>query len=272
MSKKNPSILNSVDENSVVDYFAHFPAGDKSLELGAGKRYQQASYNGSRWEPFTPRDPSFKWRAGVCGDEFGSKDHLRGGQFYNGGRVSAIFTQNQVINLTASISVHHNGFFQAYVCDIKKCPGDDISESCFKRKACVPLRRAENAECDSGTSKKCGPIDRNYPGRWYLPCKSAARHVNTNVMVYGWEDGSIQYRLPYHMYCHHCVLFWYWTSANNCNPPGVREYFWGPDKPREWGECEGQGDAVGGFSKNERCGREFPEEYYNCADIRIRPK
>lgn len=66
------------------------------------------------------------------------------------------------------------------------------------------------------------------------------------------------------------MIQWYWTAANTCNPPGVHEYFSGPDAPN-WQNCPGQGGAVNGWSWNKpTCGGSlFPEEYFQCADIRI---
>ena len=83
------------------------------------------------------------------------------------------------------------------------------------------------------------------------------------------------FQLPRDFKCEHCVLQWYWTSANTCNPPGVVEYFEGPNGPKHWGKCLGQGGAIGGFTKVQKsCGadtdmKRFPEEYYQCADVRI---
>lgn len=47
-------------------------------------------------------------------------------------------------------------------------------------------------------------------------------------------------------------------------------YFKGPDRPR-WGNCPGAGGARGGVAREKPpCGpRRFPEEYLQCADIRI---
>lgn len=84
----------------------------------------------------------------------------------------------------------------------------------------------------------------------------------------------MRFRLPNGFTCRHCVLHFYYASADRCNPPGVLEYFHGPDRPRRWGRCTGGGGAIGGFSLNAPCTAygKFSEEYYNCADIEIRPR
>lgn len=171
-----------------------------------------------------------------------------------------------------SVVAHHNGFSQLHVCDVQKCNGE-ISEKCFRDGFCYPLERARNPECDGGMSKKCAPIDSNYPTRWYMPCTS---QVNDE----GWDDYLGRYatfKLPDFLTCEHCVLQWFYTSANNCNPPGVVDYFKGPDGPKNWGNCPGQAGAKGGFTDVQNtCGEgnrddQFPEEYYQCADISIEP-
>lgn len=77
--------------------------------------------------------------------------------------------------------------------------------------------------------------------------------------------------MPSGLACEHCVLQWYWVAANSCNPPGVVEFFEGPRGPTSWGRCPGQGGALGGYTSVQKdCGgSRFPEEYYQCADIRI---
>ncbi|CAN8062580.1 unnamed protein product [Agarophyton chilense] len=253
----------SVDERAPKDYWLHFPAGDKASSPGSALRSQAYAAGPRGWTPYNPYNPSFNWRAGVCGDSLhGPQHHLRGGQFYHGARITASYTEGSVLGVGMSIVTHHNGYVEMHVCDVAKC-GGEISRQCFLKGACVQLKRAYHPECQSGKSPHCGPIDRRYPGRWYLPCRSGAR----------WDDYRPYYatfRLPKHFNCKHCVLQWYWVTGNTCNPPGVLDYFDGQDRPN-WGTCPGQGSARGGVSRNKPpCGGyHFPEEYIQCADIKI---
>lgn len=62
----------------------------------------------------------------------------------------------------------------------------------------------------------------------------------------------------------------YRVAANFCNPPGILQYFRGPQGP-QWGDCPGEGEARGGYRPWGNCGGSvFPEEYYTCADITIK--
>ncbi|PXF41825.1 hypothetical protein BWQ96_08444 [Gracilariopsis chorda] len=253
----------SRDERAPKDYWLHFPAGSKSHSLGAALHSQRAAAGKRGWTPYDPYRADFRWRSGVCGDPLhGAQQHLKGGRFYYGGRIVQRYTQGALLGIGMSIVTHHNGFVEVHICDTAKCNGD-ISKSCFRKGGCTQLRRAYNPVCESAKSPHCGPIDRRYPGRWYLPCNSKQR----------WNDYRPQYatfRLPPHFYCEHCVLQWYWVAANTCNPPGVLDYFDGPNRPA-WGSCSGQGGAKGGVTRIQPpCGRNrFPEEYMQCADIAI---
>lgn len=159
---------------------------------------------------------------------------------------------------------HHNGFFELHVCNVKLC-GGEISENCFRQGHCQQLQRAWDAHCESRRSPRCAPIDRNYPGRWYLPCSKVA---TSSYERFG--PTVIKYRLPKHLACEHCVLQWYWATGNGCNAPGVIDFF-DSDKAPFWGQCRGQGGAVGGVARGQQTcgGSKFAEEYLQCADIRI---
>lgn len=252
----------------------HFPAGDKDEEKGSGIESQRRAARGNTWRQFAPLNPDHDWRYGVCGDlkTMRRPTKLRGGRFYNGAMIVETYKQGQVIEIDISIVAHHNGFMELHICDVSKC-GGEISESCFKVPgACHQLKREKNPECDSGKSQFCGPIDRNYPGRWYLPCTMVPRGPG-NFDSYGrTPDGkpTILYRLPSNLNCKHCVMQWYWTSADRCNPPGIVQYFEGPDAP-DWMKCPGGGGTEGGVNKRKaKCGLDrFSEEYIHCVDVRI---
>lgn len=175
------------------------------------------------------------------------------------------YNQGDVVDFEVNIVSHHNGYFEFYICNLDVC-GEEISVACFRRGYCEQLMRAPSF-CDSGDNKHCGPIDSLHRGRWYLPCGLFPKGQS---LYGGVEKGSMKFQLPRNLHCDHCVIQWYWTAANTCNPPGVVDYFEGPDGPH-WPSCRGQGGAIGGYTTKQReCGGEnFPEEYWQCSDIRI---
>lgn len=275
LSPRTPYLINHIQgaKKSDVDWFMHFPSGDKSTVPGSARRYQVRQAGSAGWVPYNPFDPNFKFRAGLCGDAVGGTEHRKGGKFYDNARISAEFIQGSVIDVSIGIIAHHNGFMELYLCDAGKC-GGDISHKCFLEGHCTKLERAVNKECDSGQSKKCGPIDPSYPGRWYLPCRSNGTPTKSGkrrFVMFG--PGTMKYQLPSNVTCEHCVLQWYWASGDKCNPPGLKEYFEGKLGPKNWGTCPGPAKAVGGYVRRTKtCGRvRLAEEYYQCSDIRINP-
>lgn len=260
-----------VHSGALTDTKAHFPAGPRRGVRGEGVRYQMWRAGRWGWTPYEPLNPRFRWRSGVCGDVVGPREpHRKGGKFFDDGRVVASYVQGSIVKVGIRINAHHNGFMELHLCDATKC-GGDINFNCFRSGHCTQLKRAHHPLCDGGYHRFCGPIDRRYPGRWYLPC--SAHPPNTPLVDnYGVGGrGFIHYKLPKHFVSQHAVLQWFWTGANECNPPGVREYFEGADGPKGWGRCSGQAGAIGGYVRHARtCGdRLFPEEYLQCADIKV---
>lgn len=273
LNPSNKFNRNGLWPSAPIDNKAHFPAGDKDAEPGAALRSQIAAV--PFWTPFQPIRPDFQWRAGVCGDLLQPyQQHMRGihgqknGLFYYHAQNTRNYTQASVIEIEINIIAHHNGFIELHMCDVDKC-GGEISEQCFKKGLCHHLIRAPNPSCDSGYDRACAPIDSHYPHRWYLPCTVVRENVQQR---FGRQ--KMTYLLPENLTCQHCVLHWFWTAANTCNPPGVVQFFEGPHRPKNWGQCFGQGGARGGYTKVQKdCGPDrFPEEYYQCADVRILSK
>lgn len=257
------------DEGAQTDWQAHFPAGDKGTDPGAAMRSQRNAAGPRGWTPYEPFNPAFTWRAGICGDTLWGKDHMRGGKYYNDGKIHATYEEGGQISVDLAIVAHHNGFMELFLCNVDNC-GGEISAGCFRQNACHRLNRAWDDSCESRNDWKCAPIDPKYPSRWYLPCGKSGVPGN-GVDIYG--HGKIKYQLPQGLTCDHCVLQWYWVAANDCNPPGVVDFF-KSDRAPNWGDCPGQGEAKGGWRRWETmCGGEkMPEEYYQCADIRINQK
>lgn len=157
-----------IDYSAPNDPHVHFPAGNRVLGAGAGRKSQILGA-GKFWTEFRPREKSFNWRVGVCGDlKTGKQAHRRGGEFYHGGKIVRTLKAGTNENFVINVGAHHNGFFEFHLCDMSKCDGE-ISSKCFKEGKCVQLKRARNPKCDSGLSKECAPSDPKYPGRWYVP-------------------------------------------------------------------------------------------------------
>lgn len=241
---------------------------------GKGSVMAAAKNNWVPWEPMDKTKP-FRHDSGLCGDPEKNpspRAHEKAGTFGppKGMPYAATYKAGQEVGFQIDVHTHHNGFFEFFICNVDKC-GGDISEKCFKGGHCRQLMRAEVPECESKKSMHCSPIDPDYPGRWIMPCRVGA-HVGEHFMGGAGADKGkyMKYKLPEGFACQNCVMQWYWASANSCNPPGFKEYF---DKyPMEaWGECPGDGGAKGARNPNlATCGGPtFPEEFWNCADVRV---
>lgn len=199
-------------------------------------------------------------RAGLCGDAPSDDFHLQGGKFYNGGEIQATYTPGGVIDIELGITAHHNGFFEFFLCDKSDLadPDGPITQECLNKHKLV--------RADEGPSATGSPFDENYPGRYFLEPKCSLP-TNNFGFIQAYQT-KFQYRLPEGLTCDHCVLQWYWVTANTCLAPGMRDVNW----PTTHSECIGDGGAVGWVGTHlSDCGEAntYPEEFWNCADIKI---
>lgn len=167
------------------------------------------------------------------------------------------------------VSAHHNGFFQFFACSLNCCGTSDIEKKCFQNGCSKKLMRVPHKSCESGYDRICGPVDKNYPGRWYLPPRVA---VNPESSWYGGLNKKMRYALPADMKCDRCVFHWSYTTANSCNPPGYADYRF----PQKWAGIPGDGGSQGsinrGFGTCGDSGVNFPEEFWTCSEnVRILP-
>lgn len=192
-------INHEVDPKAPIDYFPHFPASPRDTTPGSAFQHQIRNGKG-RWAEFDPFNKSFIWRASVCGDgKHGPYEPLKRGRYYYKAAIVASYKRGAAINVQIAISAHHNGFIVLHVCDVSRCAGNDISESCFTSGNCYPLRRALVPECEKGDSKRCGPRDRHRPGRWYLPCYP--RKLDSGTIARYGAGGTIRFKLPRQLVC-----------------------------------------------------------------------
>lgn len=222
---------------------------------------------------YSPRTDS-KLHAGLCGDKLGGTEHMLGGRYANYGAAPIVagYEAGGVADFEAELDTNHNGFFEFYLCNLDTCSAPDIDDACFKRGHCVKLNRVPIERCENPSSAErfeCGPIDPAYPSRWIAPCRRGA-HVGVHIV--GGKSGTMRYRIPADVKCKHCVVQWYWVTANSCNPKGFVEYFQKFTMPFG-NNCPGDGGARGGVNPTiAKCGgSKFPEEFWNCADVAVFP-
>lgn len=249
--------VSTIDPNAPIDFAAHFSRG--------GGKQAVARASGNNWKPYEPLKRGYRWTTGVCGDKkYGRQDHKKGGKYYYDGKKVARWSPGSVVDFEVDIVVHHNGYFEFYLCNLDSCGTDDVEQKCFRNGHCVKLERAYDKSCERGYDRQCGPIDRQNKGRWYIPCNSRKE------FLVGGRSGKMKYKIPSNFKCRNCVVQFYWVTGNFCNVPGYVEYFTGKNGPK-WPKCRGQGNSRGGYNvKHGPCGgRRNPEEYWSCADVSI---
>lgn len=252
-------------ENPAIDHCAHCLNGGtvattkKNLPPGGWKNY----------EP-TIDFPGTAARAGLCGDAKGKNDHMVGGSFmpYSSVPIVANYKSGATVDFSVEIDTNHNGYFDFYLCDLDACGTDDLSEDCFTGGYCYQLNRVKHTDCEDpkvDTNFECGPVDAAYPGRWYVPCRSTA-HVGVHVV--GGNSGTMRYKLPDGVECKHCVIQWYWGTANSCAPSGFLDFFTTYNNPFGT-SCPSDGGGLGAHRKGmTECGGDLvPEEFWSCADV-----
>lgn len=215
---------------------------------GVGSTKNHINGDWMEWDPLNMFAP-FRRDAGLCGDpidESTPRAHEKGGKYGPPETMpySAVYKMGQTVTFDIMMSTNHIGYFSYYVCNVLKCDGD-VSEKCFREGYCRQLFRATEPECESASSTRCSPIDPAFPGRWYVP----QGLVGTM---------SMKYKLPAGFKCRDCVVIWYWATSNTCYEKGVQEYFLNYPKYNKKAQ-ENMG----------RCRTKIPEEFWNCADVRI---
>jgi len=222
-----------------------------------------------------PETTTSSVRRGMCGDPIGSTDPKYNP--YNQARAianmglleeelgpdfSSTYTIGQTIELTVDVTAHHVGHMEFFLCDTKDLNDpDNLTQDCVNKHQLV---RDPNFE-------SLTPIDPKYPGRFFLEPKCL--HDQDAPKEDGLQIGqrmTVHYKLPEGLVCDHCILQLWWITSNSCLPPGYREFF--SDKTNNvMPECNGDGGSKGLWNEYlSDCGvKSIPEEFWNCADIRI---
>lgn len=268
ISSKCGSDLDVV-QSPVIDYCAHCLNGGTVAVTSSNLPPQ-----GFRvYDPIGDFDLSAT-RAGLCGDPKGQNHHMLGGDFmpssYGTVPMVAHYKTGAHVDFVAEIDTNHNGYFEFFLCDLDACKSSDIADKCFKNGHCYRLDRVPHPDCQDPTRNthyECGPIDIKYPSRWYLPCRNTG-HVGIHIV--GGPSGTMRFQLPAGVSCKHCVIQWYWATANSCAPRGLLDYMARENNP--FGTtCESDGGGVGTYrpGMSECTGTAIPEEFWSCADVQI---
>ncbi|WIA23394.1 hypothetical protein OEZ85_000152 [Tetradesmus obliquus] len=194
--------------------------------------------------------------AGLCGDEPGQSRWMNP-------TAPKTYKAGQTVKLQVIVSTNHGGRFAFSI-----CPADaKDSSKCFKLDRAdgrgqffyLPRIRSYNggATGESAVPTERGPISS---WSWFnMP------HTNCGAGKYcdqfmGNTVYEVRYRLPKDFSCERCILQWHYLTGNSCWPPCSKEDPTFPNcRPPTYQipYCGTPGAA-------------YPEEFWNCADIRVK--
>jgi Lytic polysaccharide mono-oxygenase, cellulose-degrading len=136
----------------------------------------------------------------MCGS-YQENTNLDFDRIFSGSR--ATYSAGQVIPVSVYLQVHHEGHFEMSYCQV--APNTTPSQSCF----------GNNPKLRVTSHGYGGPLDPNYPHRYYLPPKSVATDLSTH---------NFQVQLPSNLPSGNYILKWTYFTANGCYSPGYPDY------------------------------------------------
>eukprot|EP00903_Cladosiphon_okamuranus_P005577 g5551.t1 len=202
-------------------------------------------------------------RHGICGDPEqtaaeGENKYGKDNSYYP---VLETYDEGGILEVKIVVSAHHWGHVEMFLCDANDLPdGPDgtVIQSCFNK---YPLNRAEDDEINQ-------PIDSNHPGRMILDPMCRAGETDQTLIegAYPGDVATGRYQLPPGLTCERCVVQMVYYTGNSCKHQGYAEF-----NPDSWGSscAPNKSDWINedvGFCGE---GDNYPEEFWNCADISI---
>lgn len=215
-----------------------------------------------------PETPASSVRHGLCGEgsALGGFAQTYTGSAYSASGVVETYTPGQVATFEVTLTAHHMGWFEFSICD-KDTLSDPIGPITQR---CLDQHKLKRFSGDDSIS----PVDPAHPERFYTIPACFYDGEREKKM-------EMKYVIPRDLECEHCVLQWYWVTANSCAGPG---YFDGiidlfPATPAGK-DCSGDGGSQGWVpgpvyngAKRECLTRDGqPEEFWNCASISVTGK
>ncbi|KAL4528566.1 hypothetical protein Ndes2437A_g03128 [Nannochloris sp. 'desiccata'] len=184
--------------------------------------------------------PNNSGKHGICGDRAaGPLDHEAGGKFATG-EIAATYKQGSAIQLAAAMATYHKGLIEYRICRYQA--GSPRSERAALTNECLEQHVLKQA------SSSQAPGSRYY----FLGNASDAGYDPPRLFYHNFQ-------LPQGLVCDgnkwKCVLQMHYITGNTCNDPAI------PDEYK--------------LSYLATCGEDgnqWPEEFWNCADVAILPK
>ena len=173
--------------------------------------------------------------------------------------LQADWKEGDVVPIEFVTTTHHYGHIEVYAC----CE-DKLTEECFEKN---PLTFVEDELYGA-------PPHPEYPVRGYV----APLHYHTgaftgNMYRQGGGDnlGGMPfrhlYRVPEGVSGDRCTMLWKYVTSHNCETHGYDTYPWPSQSWRQPGA-----DHFRCPNPPDKSGNGYPERFWNCADVAIRPR
>jgi len=198
--------------------------------------------------------------------------------------IQATYTAGSIIEIEIMVTTHHSGHFEFAICPII---GHDDDATTTTTNVATARTEAISSPTMPIPTKECfdenkltfisdesygAPQDMNYPERGYLAPASIANWTNGDPgeqPVYGAEY-KMRFQLPTSSSSSSTsgdlvLLQWYYITANSCKHPGYAEYPF----PAMWGKDVDLYPGLPDCENVPEDGNGFPEQFWNCAEIRI---
>jgi hypothetical protein len=183
-------------------------------------------------QEFCPHCLNKKDWLGTCG-----KTDTRNYDQDLGPRIQATYNCGQQIDFEVILTAHHLGHFTLKACPISS---GQATQACFD---------ANRLRFISGHGAN---FDPNYPDRAYLPPWQGS-NIGEFKYIY-------RFQLPPGLSGDRVLLQWHYITANSCLPQGYDRYnFPSGWRPANLGACQSLSNDGSGF----------PEQFWNCAEVRI---
>lgn len=248
--------------------------------------------------------PSTKAPAGhgLCGDPHQSdreSDTFKNAKYMKPTAVQATYIAGDIVEFTIGIHVGHQGHYEFRICetglDSATLESPEAGQKCLDKWL---LKRAPLLDSCQPNDKNpdCQPIDEDYPERWYKPPLGwgSKSQMSANLRVGltpDWKDENIEpdspnstygvqqingrqkmrYIIPEGLTCEKCTLQWWWVTGNTCLYDNHYKKYFMKMKRLGW-DAQKWSHAAYGHGEVCSTGGKFGEEFWNCADIAVKPK
>eukprot|EP00752_Nemacystus_decipiens_P016303 g14579.t1 len=176
--------------------------------------------------------------------------------------VLETYSEGGILEVKTIASTNHWGHIEMFLCDAADLPDGPedsiVNQSCFNK---YPLDRAGD---DEGNS----PVDPANRGRFILDPVCRAGETDQEMLpgAFPGDVATARFQLPQGVTCERCVIQMVYYTGNSCKHQGYAEF-----NPESWpSTCAPTKDQwineEVGFCGE---GDNYPEEFWNCADISI---